>query len=319
MPKVDVDHSTSIEPISVRKVSKWKMLKRDKWLFLLLLPGLIWFLVFKYVPMWGALIAFKDYSPYLGFWASEWVGFTHFERLFQNPDFYRILKNTLVLAFYETIFVFPAPIILALMLNEIRFTKYKRIIQTVIYIPNFMSWVIVASLSYVFLTTSGGAVNVIIESLTGQTFNFLSSPEWFRSMIIGQQIWKDAGFGTIIFLAALSGVSSEQYEAAIVDGAGRFRRMWHVTLPAIRNVIVILLILRMGNFLDQGFQQIYLMTNSLNRSVADVFDVYIYFSGITQGAFSHSTAVGLFKGVVGIILILSTRYIAKRLNQETLF
>ncbi|MGJ9384836.1 ABC transporter permease [Salipaludibacillus sp. CF4.18] len=295
------------------------MLKRDKWLFLLLLPGLIWFLVFKYVPMWGALIAFKDYSPYLGFWASEWVGFTHFERLFQNPDFYRILKNTLVLAFYETIFVFPAPIILALMLNEIRFTKYKRIIQTVIYIPNFMSWVIVASLSYVFLTTSGGAVNVIIESLTGQTFNFLSSPEWFRSMIIGQQIWKDAGFGTIIFLAALSGVSSEQYEAAIVDGAGRFRRMWHVTLPAIRNVIVILLILRMGNFLDQGFQQIYLMTNSLNRSVADVFDVYIYFSGITQGAFSHSTAVGLFKGVVGIILILSTRYIAKRLNQETLF
>ncbi|RKL66228.1 protein lplB [Salipaludibacillus neizhouensis] len=319
MPKVDVDHSTSIEPISVRKVSKWKMLKRDKWLFLLLLPGLIWFLVFKYVPMWGALIAFKDYSPYLGFWASDWVGFTHFERLFQNPDFYRILKNTLILAFYETIFVFPAPIILALMLNEIRFTKYKRIIQTVIYIPNFMSWVIVASLSYVFLTTSGGAVNVIIESLTGQTFNFLSSPEWFRSMIIGQQIWKDAGFGTIIFLAALSGVSSEQYEAAIVDGAGRFRRMWHVTLPAIRNVIVILLILRMGNFLDQGFQQIYLMTNSLNRSVADVFDVYIYFSGITQGAFSHSTAVGLFKGVVGIILILSTRYIAKRLNQETLF
>ncbi|WP_407690418.1 ABC transporter permease [Salipaludibacillus neizhouensis] len=295
------------------------MLKRDKWLFLLLLPGLIWFLVFKYVPMWGALIAFKDYSPYLGFWASDWVGFTHFERLFQNPDFYRILKNTLILAFYETIFVFPAPIILALMLNEIRFTKYKRIIQTVIYIPNFMSWVIVASLSYVFLTTSGGAVNVIIESLTGQTFNFLSSPEWFRSMIIGQQIWKDAGFGTIIFLAALSGVSSEQYEAAIVDGAGRFRRMWHVTLPAIRNVIVILLILRMGNFLDQGFQQIYLMTNSLNRSVADVFDVYIYFSGITQGAFSHSTAVGLFKGVVGIILILSTRYIAKRLNQETLF
>ncbi|MDQ0257354.1 putative aldouronate transport system permease protein [Evansella vedderi] len=319
MPKVETSQRIPVQQLPTNKVTKWQMIVRDKWLYFLLIPGLIWFIVFRYVPMWGTLIAFQNYSPFLGFWGSEWVGFTHFERLFQNPDFYRILRNTLILALYETLFVFPAPIILALMLNEIRFTAYKRTIQTLVYFPNFLSWVIVASLTYVFFTTSGGIVNVIIERFTGSTIFFLGDPEWFRTMIIGQQIWKNVGFGTIIFLAALANVSKEQYEAAIVDGAGRFRRMWHVTLPAIRHVIVILLILNMGNFLDQGFQQIYLMTNSLNRSVADVFDVYIYFSGITQGAFSHSTAVGLFKGVVGIILILTTRYIAKKLKQETLF
>ncbi|GAF66700.1 ABC transporter permease [Alkalihalobacillus trypoxylicola] len=310
---------SSQDVIKIKKISKWQMIKRDRWLYFLLLPGLVWFILFKYVPMWGSLIAFQNYSPFLGFWGSEWVGFDHFTRLFENPDFYRVLRNTLMLGLYELVFVFPAPIILALLLNEIRFNPYKRTIQTLIYIPNFLSWVIVASLTYVFFTTSGGVVFTLIQSIFGVSVNILGDPDWFRTMIIGQQIWKDAGFGTIIFLAALTSVSKEQYEAAIVDGAGRFRRMWHVTLPAIRHVVVIMLILRMGNFLDQGFQQIYLMTNALNRSVADVFDVYIYFTGITQGAFSHSTAVGLFKGVVGIVLILLTRYIAKKLDQNTLF
>lgn len=319
MARATSNQTSTIDLSDINKPSRWDRIKQDKWLYFLLLPGLVWFIIFKYVPMWGTLIAFQNYSPFLGFWGSEWVGFSHFEQLFQNPDFFRVLRNTLILALYETIFVFPAPIILALMLNEIRFTAYKRTIQTLVYMPNFLSWVIVASLTFVFFTTSGGVVNAIIQYFTGNTVDFLGNPDWFRTMIVGQQIWKDAGFGTIIFLAALASVSKEQYEAAIVDGAGRFRRMWHVTLPAIRHVIVILLILRMGNFLDQGFQQIYLMTNSLNRSVAEVFDVYIYFTGITQGAFSHSTAVGLFKGVVGIILILGTRYLAKRLNQETLF
>lgn len=305
--------------IKTTHLTKWQMIKRDRWLYVLLLPGLIWFIIFKYGPIWGNLIAFQNYSPFLGLWGSEWVGLTQFERLFQNPDFYRVLRNTIMLAIYETIFVFPAPIILALLLNEIRFSAYKRTIQTIIYVPNFLSWVIVASLTYIFFTTNGGPINMLIEQLTGNKIEFLANPRWFRTMIVGQQIWKDAGFGTIIFLAALASVSKEQYEAAIVDGAGRFRRVWHVTLPAIRHVVVILLILRMGNFLDQGFQQIYLMTNSLNRSVADVFDVYIYFTGITQGAFSHSTAVGLFKGVVGVFLILGARWLAQKLNQETLF
>ncbi len=217
------------------------------------------------------------------------------------------------------IFFFPAPIILSLLLNELRISWYKRTVQTFVYVPHFMSWVIIASISYVFLTTSGGIVNEILEAITGQTFNFLASPDWFRPMIMGQIIWKETGWGTVIFLAALAGVDQEQYEAAVVDGAGRLRRLWHVTLPALRPTIVILLILRLGNFLDTGFQQIYLMSNSLNRSVADVFDTYVYFVGITQGAFSYSTAVGLFKSVVGIILILGANKLAKKAGQQGLF
>ncbi len=204
MAKVTVNQSTQVEQIPIRKLTVTERLIKDKWIYFLLLPGLIWFILFKYVPMWGTLIAFQNYSPFLGFWGSEWVGFTHFERLFQNPDFYRILENTLILAFFEIVFVFPAPIILALMLNEIRFNPYKRTIQTLIYLPNFLSWVIVASLTYVFFTTSGGIVNVIVENITGSTIFFLGDPDWFRPMIVAQQIWKGAGFGTIIFLAALA-------------------------------------------------------------------------------------------------------------------
>ncbi|GAE95203.1 ABC-type polysaccharide transport system [Gracilibacillus boraciitolerans JCM 21714] len=304
------------------QLTKTQQLFRDKWLYILLIPGALYFILFKYLPMWGGiLISFQDYSPFRGFWDSEWVGFDHFINFFQNPDFFRLLRNTLILALYDLIFFFPAPIIIALMLNELRIQFFKRTIQTLVYIPpHFMSWVIIASITYVFLTTSGGAINALVEYFTGEQINFLSSPEWFRPMIIGQVIWKETGWGgTVIFLAALASVSAEQYEAAIMDGAGRFRRMWHVTLPALRSTIVILLILRLGNFLDQGFQQIFLMTNSLNRSVADVFDTYVYFVGITQGMFSYSTAVGLFKAVVGIILIYGADYLAKKMGQTGLF
>ncbi|WP_168119859.1 ABC transporter permease subunit [Paenibacillus sp. HB172176] len=296
-----------------------RLLARDRWLYLLLLPGLVYFILFKYWPMWGVLIAFKDFSPFLGFWDSEWIGFENFRIFFENPDFGRLLKNSLILAFLDIVFFFPAPILLALLLNEVRVNFYKKTIQTLIYVPHFMSWVIVASITYVFFTTNGGAVNAIVEHFTGDKINFLSSPDWFRPLIVGQVIWKEIGWSTIIFLAALAGVNPELYEAAIMDGAGRFRSIWHVTLPALRNVVVILLILRLGNFLDQGFQQIYLMTNSLNRSVADVFDTYVYYVGITQGAFSYSTAVGLFKGIVGLILIFGANYWAKRMGQGGLY
>ncbi|MFB5663401.1 ABC transporter permease [Alteribacillus sp. HJP-4] len=306
-------------PAKNKDLTAVQKLKRDKWLYVLLIPGLLYFAIFKYLPMWGVLMAFQNYSPFLGFWQSEWVGFQHFQNFFNNPDFIRLLRNTLILAVYDIIFFFPVPIILALLINEIRMTYFKRTIQTLVYIPHFMSWVIIASITYVFLTTSGGIVNEIVSYFTGETISFLSHPDWFRPMIIGQVIWKEVGWGTVIFLAALANVSSEQYEAAIVDGAGRFRRMWHVTLPALRSTIVILLILRLGNFLDQGFQQIYLMTNSLNREVADVFDTYVYFMGITQGAFSYSTAVGLFKAIVGIILIYGANYFAKKMGQDGLF
>ncbi|WP_309120654.1 ABC transporter permease subunit [Paenibacillus sp.] len=290
--------------------------KKDKWLYLLLAPGLLYFLIFKYAPMWGVLIAFQNYSPFLGFAGSEWIGFEHFRNFFANPDFTRLLRNTLILAVYDLVFFFPAPIVIALLLNEIRVGIFKRFVQTMVYVPHFVSMVIVASMTYVFLTTSGGIVNEVVAAVTGGKVNFLSDPKWFRPLIILQIMWKETGWGTIIFLAALASVDVEQYEAAVVDGATRFQRLIHITLPAISSTIVILLILRLGNFLDNGFEQIFLMTNSLNRSVADVFDTYVYFVGITQGAFSYSTAIGLFKSLVGIVLIYGSNWLAKKFGQE---
>lgn len=294
-------------------------LKKDKWLYILLLPGLLYFIVFKYVPMWGVLLAFKNYQPYTGFWNSEWVGLEHFRLFFNNPEFVMLLRNTLVLSFYNLLFFFPAPIVLAILLNEVRIAFYKRTIQTLIYVPHFISMVIVASLTYVFLTTEGGPVNELIQNNLGHTINFLTSPDWFRPIIIMQTIWKECGWGTIIFLAALSSVDMEQYEAAIMDGANRFRQIWHITLPAIRSTIILLLILRMGVVLDNGFEQIYLLLNPLNREVAEVFDTYVYMVGITQGAFSYSTAVGLFKAIIGVTLVLGTDRIAKKFGQSGLY
>ncbi|RTE04369.1 ABC transporter permease [Paenibacillus whitsoniae] len=302
-----------------RKSAIWGRLRKDKWLYVLLTPGLLYFLIFKYVPMWGVLLAFKNYQPFLGFWKSDWVGFEHFRVFFDNPEFFMLLRNTLLLSFYNLIFYFPAPILLALLLNEIRVSFYKRTIQTLIYVPHFISLVIVASLTYVFLTTEGGLINEMLQKYIGHKIDFLASPDWFRPMIILQTMWKECGFGTIIFLAALAGVDSQQYEAAIMDGANRFRQLWHITLPSIRSTIIILLILRMGDVLDNGFEQIFLMRNPLNREVAEVFDTYVYMMGITQGAFSYSTAVGLFKAVVGVILVLGANWTAKRFGQSGIY
>ncbi|WP_281272418.1 ABC transporter permease [Paenibacillus sambharensis] len=320
LPAEPVIAAERADPVPVKKKRGLAgRLKKDRWLYVLLLPGLLYFLVFKYLPMWGVLISFQNYQPFIGFWNSEWVGFEHFRNFFSNPDFGRLLRNTFILAVYDLVFFFPAPIIIALLLNEIRVGIFKRVVQTMVYVPHFISMVIVASMTYVFLTTQGGVIYELVVQLTGAKINFLSDPDWFRPLIILQIMWKETGWGTIIFLAALASVDMEQYEAAVVDGASRFQRLWHITLPAISGVIVILLILRLGNFLDNGFEQIFLMTNSLNRTVADVFDTYVYFVGITQGAFSYSTAIGLFKSVVGIILIFGSNWLAKRFGKEGLY
>jgi putative aldouronate transport system permease protein len=295
-----------------KRISWLQRMMREKYLLLLLLPGLLYFIVFKYVPMWGVLIAFKNYQPYTGFFASEWVGFEHFKLFFQDPMFFKLVRNTLLLGLYDIVFFFPAPIILSILLNEIRKAWYKRIIQTLVYVPHFLSMVIVASITYLMLTTEGGIVNNLLETTIGRKIDFLTSESWFRTMLISQSLWKEMGWGTIIFLAALAGVEQEQYEAAIVDGANRFRQLWHITLPSIRSTIIVLLILRLGHFLDRGFEQVLLMSNALNRNVAEVFDTYVYVVGITQGAFSYSTAVGLFKAIVGIILVLGANKLAKK-------
>lgn len=290
-----------------------------RWLYLLLLPGVIYFALFRYWPMWGARIAFKDFVPFLGIDGSPWVGFRHFEDFFTNPDFPRLLSNTLILAALSLFVAFPLTIIMALLLNELRLQIYKRTIQTLIYIPHFLSWTIVASLTYLLLAMDVGPLFTSLNNLMGTDVDFLADPDWFRPIIVAQEIWKNTGWGTIIFLAALATVDQEQYEAAVIDGAGRFQRVWHITLPNIRGVIVVLLILQIGQILNTGFEQIYLMSNSLNRNVADVFDTYVYFVGITQGAYSYSTAVGLFKAIVGVILIFGANSLAKRFNQSGLF
>lgn len=305
------------------KKARWANLKRnilrDKWLYLLLLPGLVYFIVFKYAPMYGLVIAFKNYVPFLGIQGSQWVGWQNFRNFFVNPDFTRLLVNTLKLAFLNIAVGFPVPIILALLLNELRHKIYTKLVQTFIYIPHFISWTITVSITFLLLSVNSGVITNIIEQFTGKRVDLLTNPNVFRPLIVFQSIWKESGWGTIIYLAALTGISPELYEAAIMDGAGRFRRLWHITLPAIRSTIVVMLILRVGSFLSTGFDQIYLMTNSLNRTVADVFDTYVYTVGITQGSYSYSTAVGLFKSIVGIILVLTTNRIAKAMGENGLY
>jgi len=319
LTELTVDQKDRIAATTIhKKESKLKTIKKDFWLYLLLIPGLLHFIVFKYLPMWGISIAFQDFNAYLGFFKSPWVGFQNFIDFFTNPDFGRLFANTLQISFYNLIFGFPAPVIMALMLNEVRKQWYKRTIQTLVYIPHFISWVIIASLTYTMFN-SQGLINKYIIQAGGQAVPFLTSPETFRPMIIGQTIWKETGFGTIIYLAALAGIDPQLYEAAIMDGANRFRQLWHITLPCIRSTVITLLILRMGHILDNGFDQIFLMSNSLNRSVSEVFDVYVYTIGITRGAFSYSTAVGLFKSLIGIVLIYSANKLAKKAGESGIF
>lgn len=296
-----------------------RRLIRNRWLYVMAIPGMLYFIIFKYLPMWGLLTAFQDYQPALGMLRSKWVGLRHFERFFFDSSFLLLFKNTLILAIYNLIFFFPLPIILALLLNEVRQELFKRSIQTIVYLPHFVSWVVVAGMSYIFFANEDGIINEALAALGFEKVDFLISSEWFRTMIISQVVWKETGWGTIIFLAALAGVDQQLYEAATMDGARRFRRLWHITLPAIRSVIVVLLILRLGDFLDTGYEQIFLMLNSMNREVGEVFDTYVYRVGIQQGQFSYSSAVGLFKSVVGLVLVALANRLAKKFGESGLY
>ena len=293
-------------------------ISRDRWLYLLALPGLTYFLIFKYLPMWGVVIAFKDYVPFLGVMGSKWVGLKWFSYFFNNPIFGRLFSNTIVLSLMNIAFFFPAPIILALLLNELRSARYKKAAQTLLYIPHFVSIVIVCSITYVMFN-SNGIVYKMDYALTGNNVGFLTSPGAFRPMIIGQTIWKETGWGTIIFLAALAGVDVELYEAAMCDGAGRLRQLWHITLPAIRSTIVLLLVLRMGSVMDTGYEHLILMANAMNRNVSQTFDVFVYQQGIQGGQFSYATAIGLFKAVISVALVTSSNWIAHKLGEPGLY
>jgi putative aldouronate transport system permease protein len=285
----------------------------------MLLPGLVYYGLFKYGPMWGIAIAFQDFSPFHGIAGSEWVGLKHFERLFSDPNFFQLLNNTLMLSLLNLVFVFPMPILVALMLNELRHAAYKRVIQTAIYVPHFMSWVIVIGMFFVIFEMQGGIFQQWLRSANLPGFSFMMNPELFRPLYIAQAIWRDTGWGTIIYLAALAGVDPQLYEAARMDGAGRFRQIWNITLPSIRSTIVILLVLKLGDILELGFDHVYLLLNPLNRDVAEIFDTYVYTMGIIQGSFSYSTAVGLFKSVIGLILVWFANRLSKSISGESIF
>lgn len=294
-------------------------LKRNKLLYLMILPGFVYFVIFKYLPMGGLVISFQEYQPYLGIGGSPWVGFKHFVRLFTEPTFLMLLRNTLVLFALNLVIFFPLPIILSLMLNEVRNKMFKSVVQTIIYIPHFLSWVIIVSITYVFMNVDGGVLNEAIAAVGGRKISFLTSPEWLRIVYIGQIIWKELGWSTIIYLAAITVVDTQLYEAAEMDGAGRLRKTWHVTLPAIRPVIITLLILKIGHTLDLGFEHMYLLINSLNREVGEIFDTYIYTAGLKNGQLSFSTTVGLFKGLVGLILVMLSNKLAKKMGEDGVY
>ncbi len=294
-------------------------LSRERFVYLLLLPGLIYFLIFRYAPMLGLVLAFKDYNPFVGIAASPWVGFRHFQTMFSDPEVIRVLRNTLYISALQIVFAFPIPIILALLLNEMRSQTYKRVIQSIVYLPHFVSWVIVIGIVALFLRSEGVLNKVLVELLGIEPIPFLTHPHWFAPLIVLEVTWKEAGWGTVIFLAALAGIDPQLYEASLLDGANRWQRMRDITLPGLQSTIVILLILRLGSVLDTGFEQIFLMLNPFTMDVGNVLDTFVYFKGIQQGDYSFAAAVGVLKGVVGLVLVVAANQLAKRFGKEGLY
>ncbi|MCI8404203.1 MAG: sugar ABC transporter permease [Clostridia bacterium] len=319
----------SSEEKAAAKEKKWAQIRRDKWMYLLLLPGFLYFIIFKIVPMWGILIAFKDYYPTTQFFGAgltkNWIGFDNFVQFLTDSSFWQLLKNTLIISGMNIIFFFPLPIILALLLNEMKVQWWKKLAQTFVYVPHFVSMVVIASITFMLVKTpsnsaqSGGALYEIVKSLTGKEMQALGGGMAIYWVLLIQNIWKETGWGTIIFLAALAGVDVEQYEAAIVDGANRFQQLIYITLPAIMGTVVTMFILRMGSVLDTGFEQIILMQNTLNRNNSETFDTYVYQYGRVEGNYGYTTAISLFKSIISIICIQTANRLAKRAGQAGLF
>ncbi len=297
--------------------SFFKNIAKHKCLTLMLLPAFIILLLFNIFPMFGVVIAFKNYK-FGSIWAANWVGLKWFVKFFTGPFFYRLFKNTFLLGFYALIINFPATIVLALMLNEIKNQRFKKVIQTVTYLPYFISTVIVVGILKQFLSLDG-IVNGMIESFGLGKINFLALPEWYRTIFVGSSMWQGIGWGTIIYLAALSGVDVTLYEAATIDGAGRFKKLLHVTLPAMIPTICITFIMSVGQVLNSDYQKALLLYSPTTFSVADIFGTYTYREGIEYGNYSYTTAVGLFTSVISMIFICAANYVSKKCSDTSLF
>jgi len=295
--------------------SRWR---RDRILIAFMVPGLIYYAIFQYGALFGSGLAFLDYVPFLGLSGSRWTGLENFQRLFGDADFWQAALNTLEISVLQLVFFFPAPLALALLLHSLVYTKLKRFVQSVVYLPHFISWVIVIALFQQMLGSTG-MLNGMLSDYGLHTVHILGNPDAFKPMIVAQVIWKDTGWGTIIFLAALANVDEQMYEAAALDGASALRRFWHVTLPAIRPVIALLLVLRLGEILSIGFEQILLQRDAVGGATAEIIDTYVYYHGIRSGDFGLAAAAGLFKGVIGVILIYAANKVSHRMGESGVY
>lgn len=288
-----------------------------RYIYLLGLPGMLILIIFRYLPMWGLLMAFQNYNPHLGILNSPWVGFKHFERLFADPKFYSMLRNTLVISGLSLL-TFPAPIILALLLNEVISTKYKKFVQTVVYLPHFLSWAIVVSLTFFLLSSEQGIVNKIAVSMGKEPYAYLFSEKAIYPIIIIQEVWKGAGWSSIVYLAAISGIDKGLYEAATIDGANKFQQIFRITIPCIMPTVVVMLILKTGSIVSVDFEQVWLMNNAMVKSKLEVFEIYIYNNSIASGStqYSYTTAIGMFKSVVSTALVVFTNWLSSRKGFE---
>lgn len=298
----------------------WRVARKNKILYLLMLPGILYYIIFKYVPMYGILIAFQDYSMGLGIWGSKFVGFKHFIEFFVNtPDSWKLIRNTLMLNLYDLLFHFPTPIVLALLFHELRNKYFKRMVQTISYMPHFLSTVVIAGILVIFLSPTTGIANVIMKWFGAEPVMFLGLPEWFRTIFIGSEIWQKAGWGTILYLAAIAGIDPSLYEAAEMDGANRFRKMWHITLVGMVPVMIILFVLNLGHIMEIGYQKIILLYNPMNYETSDVINTYVYRRGILDADFSFASAVGLFQSVIGLVLVVFANRIARKHSETSLW
>lgn len=302
-----------------RKQRFMKALRRDWHLYLLCLPALLFVFVFDYGPMYGLQIAFREYSPVKGIWGSEWVGFAQFIRFFNSPQFFTLLRNTLTISIYSLIAGFPFPIILALVLNQVRNAKFKKTVQMVVYAPHFISIVVLCGMITLFLSPSTGILNNILTSLGMEPVHFLADAGKFPHIFVWSDVWQNTGWGMIIYLAALSSISTELYEAAKIDGASKRQLIWHIDIPGILPQIVILFIMRTGSFMNVGFQKAFLLQNPLNLETSEIISTYVYKVGLLNAQFSYSTAIGLFNTVINIVLILMVNNICKKLNETSLW
>ncbi|TVY06936.1 ABC transporter permease [Paenibacillus cremeus] len=299
--------------------AKWAHRKKHWALYLISIPGIFFFLVFKYIPLLGSVIAFQNYNIFRGITGSPWVGLEHFKRMFAYTEFMTILQNTLIIGFYDLIFAFPIPIVLALLLNELRIAVFKRLVQTVVYLPHFLSWVIVGGILVGLLSPTTGFVNHVLSSFGIEPIYFLGDNDYIRSILVSSGIWKDSGWGTIIYLAAIAGINPDLYEAAVIDGAGRLRQTLSITIPCILPTITILFLLHIGNFLDFGFERVFIFLNPLNSENGEIIDTYVYRAGLVDRQYSYTTAIGMFKSVVGFLLIVLGNTLSKKTTGESLY